>query len=87
MDSDRALKRDVWTFLAVLLALSSIFYAIAMLVPESRGAWLAATQETSGTAWLTTEYGASFAIAGVVLALVFWRAGPGGGAGAPRLSR
>lgn len=53
---------------------SVLFHATGNAV---QGVLQAATQETSVTAWLTTEYGASFAIAGVVLALVFWRARPG----------
>ena len=39
MVSDPSVKRDVWTFLAVLLAFSSLFYALAILVPESRASW------------------------------------------------
>jgi membrane protease YdiL (CAAX protease family) len=53
---------------------SVLFHATGNAI---QGVLQAATLETSVTAWLTTEYGASFAVAGVVLALVFWRARPG----------
>jgi membrane protease YdiL (CAAX protease family) len=54
---------------------SALFHATGNAI---QGVLQAATQETSVTAWLTTEYGASFAIAGVVLVVVFWRARPRG---------
>jgi hypothetical protein len=38
-----------------------------------QGVLQAATLETSVTQYLTTEYGASFALAGLLVAFLFWR--------------
>jgi len=38
-----------------------------------QGVFQAATLETSVTSYLTTEYGASFAVAGILVAFLFWR--------------
>jgi membrane protease YdiL (CAAX protease family) len=49
---------------------SALFHAAGN---SFQGVLQAATLETSVTSYLTTEYGASFAVAGLVVAFLFWR--------------
>lgn len=59
-------KRDVWTFLLAVIGIS-LFHAAGNAF---QGVLQAATLETSVTSYLTTEYGASFAVAGLLVAFL-----------------